>query len=69
MTLIAGLSGDRFATHIYVGLLFILDRAIATVTRSATPLAVYILLKRFVGQNYLFPTLQRRDGAASAFTF
>jgi hypothetical protein len=39
------------------------------VAGNAAHFAVNGLGKLFVRQNYLFPTLQRRDGAASALTF
>jgi hypothetical protein len=39
------------------------------VAGNAAHLAVNGFGKLLVGQNYLFPTLQRRDGATSALTF
>ena len=69
MTLVAGLSRNGFAAHRYMRLRFIIGFTIPAVAGNAAHFAVNGFSKLLVRQNYLFPTLQRRDGATSALTF
>ena len=69
MTLVAGLSRNGFAAHRCMRLRFIIGFTIPAVAGNAAHFAVNGFSKFFITQNYFLPALQRRDGAASAFTF